>query len=156
MFRWFIGALGQGLSVFSRVQEVSQFRLDGGDVSHAFGAGVAANWTYWTEHSVTAVPVVVASAALLVVLLGLTVVRHGASGLAAFAAFAAIGLPALVVPAWYCVLSNHSQIHAFFVYRSLPAAVGVLLLAGVVVSGRRSPVRASEDPRTAGDLLRHG
>ncbi|MEW1956575.1 hypothetical protein [Kineococcus sp. NPDC059986] len=133
VFRWFIGALGQGLSVFSRVQEVSQFRLDGGDVSHAFGAGVVANWTYWTQHSVTAVPVVVASTVLLAVLVALTLARHGVRGLATFAA---VALPALVVPAWYCVLSNHSQIHAFFVYRSLPAAVGVLLLAGVVACRR--------------------
>ncbi|PRY13940.1 hypothetical protein [Kineococcus rhizosphaerae] len=133
VFRWFIGALGQGLSVFSRVQEVSQFRLDGGDVSHAFGAGVVANWRFWTEHSITAVPVVVAAAVLLVVLLAVAVKRHGVAGLLGFAA---IGLPALVVPAWYCVLSNHSQIHAFFVYRSLPAAVGVLLLAGVVAARR--------------------
>ena len=134
VFRWFIGALGQGLSVFSRVQEVSQFRLDGGDVSHALGAGVVANWNYWTEHSVTAVPVAVAAAVVVLALLVLTVARHGVAGLSVFVA---VALPALVVPAWYCVLSNHSQIHAFFVYRSLPAAVGVVLLAAVVAARRR-------------------
>ncbi|WP_432510853.1 hypothetical protein [Kineococcus sp. SYSU DK001] len=139
--RWVIGALGQGLSVFSRVQEVSQFRLDGGDVSKTFGAGLVANWDYWTGHSVTAVPVVVAAAVLLVGLLVVAVRRHGSAGLLGFAA---VGLPALVVPAWYCVLSNHSQIHAFFVYRSLPAAVGVLLLAGVVAA-KRSRTRVEAD-----------
>jgi putative effector of murein hydrolase LrgA (UPF0299 family) len=75
----------------------------------------------------------VASTVLLAVLVALTLARHGVRGLATFAA---VALPALVVPAWYCVLSNHSQIHAFFVYRSLPAAVGVLLLAGVVACRR--------------------
>jgi hypothetical protein len=149
--RWAIGALGQGLSVFSRVQEVSRFRLDGGDVSQTFGAGLVANWEFWTGASVTAVPVVGAAAVLVVVLLALAVRRHGPAGALAFAA---VGLPALVVPAWYCVLSNHSQIHAFFTYRSLPAAVGVLLLAAVVAARRpatgRTADRSGQGVRLAG------
>jgi hypothetical protein len=141
--RWAIGALGQGLSVFSRVQEVSQFRLDGGDVSKTFGAGVVANWEFWTEASVTAVPVAIAVGVLTVVLLAVTVKRHGLAGLLAFAA---IGLPVLVVPAWYCVLSNHSQIHAFFTYRSLPAAFGVVLLAAVVAARRAGVPQLDHEP----------
>ena len=144
--RWAIGALGQGFSVFSRVQEVSRFRLDGGDVSHAFGAGLVANWEFWTGASVTAVPVVVVASVLVAGLVLLAVHRHGPAGVLAFAG---VGLPALVVPAWYCVLSNHSQIHAFFTYRSLPAAVGVVLLAAVVAA--RRPGRPEVAARPGGD-----
>ncbi|NIR40405.1 MAG: hypothetical protein GWN79_22595, partial [Actinobacteria bacterium] len=37
--------------------------------------------------------------------------------------------PALVPFAWFEILSNHSQIHHWYTYRSLPIALGVLLLA---------------------------
>ena len=131
--RWVIAALVQGPGIFAKVQEVSRFRLDGGDVSQEFGAGLVANWRWWTGHTATLVPVLAAAAVVVAVALVLTVRRHGPRALLRTAVLAA---PALVVPAWYCVLSNHSQIHAFFTYRSLAAAVGVLVVAAVVPASR--------------------
>jgi len=131
--RWVIAACVQGLGVFRRVQEIGEYRLDGGDVSQQFGAAIGANWTWWVQHTATAVPLVLAGAVVVLVSLVLAVRRHGAQGALVAAVLAA---PALVVPAWYTVLSNHSQIHAFFTYRSLPAALGVVVMAAVVAAAR--------------------
>ncbi|WP_432498292.1 hypothetical protein [Kineococcus gypseus] len=136
--RWVVAALVQGPGVFARVGEVSRFRLDGGDVSQRFGAGLARNWSAWVDGSATAVPVLAAAAAAVAVGLVLGVRRAGARAPLASAVLAA---PALVVPAWYCVLSNHSQIHAFFTHRSLAVAVGVVVLAALVPA-QRAPARS--------------
>ena len=45
-----------------------------------------------------------------------------------------LAAPALIVPLWYEVLSNHSQVHAFFTYRSVAAAVGIGVAACVVAA----------------------
>ncbi|MGI4895961.1 MAG: hypothetical protein ACRYF3_12690, partial [Janthinobacterium lividum] len=147
--RWVIAAIAQGPSVFSTVEEVSAIRINGGDVSQTFGAGIVANWNYWVDTSATAVPVLVAAGVVVLALLSVTARRHGSRGLLAAAVLAA---PALVVPAWYCVLSNHSQVHSFFTYRSVPAAVGVVVMAVVVTAGRRSVTTAPDVPQVAGDV----
>ncbi len=59
---------------------------------------------------------------------------------------ALLAAPALLVPAWYEVLSNHSQVHAFFTYRSVPAALGVLVAACLVAATR--PRSTSGTPHT--------
>lgn len=82
--------------------------------------------------------------------LGWAVRRRGAGVLLVFLAAAA---PAMVVPFWYEVMSNHSQIHTFFMYRAVPAAIGVVLAAAVAVcvaSSRRAltePVETQETDR---------
>ncbi|NAZ81308.1 hypothetical protein GTR02_05715 [Kineococcus sp. R8] len=138
--RWVIAALVQGPGVFRRVAEVGEYRLDGGGVSQEFGAAIGANWTWWVQHTVTAVPLLVAAAVVVVVGLVLAARRSGAQGLLVAAVLAA---PALVVPAWYVVLSNHSQVHAFFTYRSIPAAVGVVAMAAVVAAS--GPLRPAPE-----------
>lgn len=45
----------------------------------------------------------------------------------------ALTSPALLVVLWLELLSNHSQIHMFFVYRSIPVAVGIVTAACVAV-----------------------
>lgn len=141
--RWLIAAAFMGTSVFTKVSDVSRYRLDGGDTSKAFGAGVSANWNWWLEHSATAVPLLIAAGIVVLLGIGLTLVRHGVPALVSTLVLAA---PALVVPLWYCVLSNHSQIHAFFTYRSIPAAVGIVAMAAVVTA-RRTPVLAADRER---------
>ena len=148
--RWVIAASVQGPGVFRRVQEIGEYRLDGGGVSRQFGAAIGANWTWWVDHTVTAVPLLVAAAVVTLVGVGLAVRRHGAPGALVAAVLAA---PALVVPAWYTVLSNHSQVHAFFTYRSIPAAVGVVVMAAVVAAGPRladAPPLRPEENRSMG------
>ncbi|MEM9519863.1 MAG: hypothetical protein AAGA37_11130 [Actinomycetota bacterium] len=51
---------------------------------------------------------------------------------------------ALVPLVWYEVLSNHSQIHAWFTYRSLPMAMGVVLLVFLTPAPERSNAVISE------------
>jgi hypothetical protein len=41
----------------------------------------------------------------------------------------AAAIPAVIPFVWYEATSNHSQIHEWFTYRSLPIALGVVLLA---------------------------
>ena len=134
--RWVIAAIAFGPGVFSSIAQVGAFRLDGDNplVVHAAGAATRANLEVWLGQTPTAwtVLALVAVVALAGVVLG--VVRRGWAALALFAVVAA---PAAVVPAWYEVMSNHSQIHAFFTYASLPAAAGVVALAGLVAATPR-------------------
>lgn len=150
--RWVFAALVQGPEVFARIRDVSRYRVEGDNaaVVHELGAPLRANTARWLDTTATAVPLIVVAGMVVVAALVLAVRRRGPTALARAAVLAA---PALVVPAWYEVLSNHSQIHAFFTYRSLPAALGVVVMAAVVAAGSRRPaVRAvvvPYDTRTA-------
>ncbi|MBF5081484.1 hypothetical protein [Quadrisphaera sp. INWT6] len=129
--RWVVAAAVQGPGVLTAVADKSAERLDGAGaaVDPAFGAPTSANVTYWWSTTATALPLLVVAAVAVVVALVLAVRRGGAPRLVVAALLAA---PALLVPAWYEVLSNHSQVHAFFTYRSVPAAVGVVVAACAV------------------------
>lgn len=66
---------------------------------------------------------------LLVVILALvlaTVVRRPASEVATRSVVASTALVPLI---WFETLSNHSQIHAWFTYRSIPMALGIVAMA---------------------------
>ncbi|TNM68779.1 hypothetical protein FHN55_06125 [Streptomyces sp. NP160] len=131
--RWLVAAAVQGPGVFAAVRDKSAERLDGAAraVDPSFGAPTAANVERWLGTAPTAWPLLVVAAVVVVVALALAVQRGGASRLLLAAVLAA---PALVVPAWYEVLSNHSQVHAFFTYRSVPAALGVVVAACVLAA----------------------
>lgn len=133
--RWVIAAAVQGPGVFTAVRDKSAERLDGAGaaVDPSFGAPTAANLTRWLDTAPTAQPLLVTAAVVVVVALVVAVRRGGAGRLLVAAVLAA---PALLVPAWYEVLSNHSQVHAFFTYRSVPAAVGVVVAASVLAASR--------------------
>ena len=67
-----------------------------------------------------------------------------------------MSLPAAVIPFWYVVVSNHSQIHMFFVNRGVPAALAVLTAACLLVAARPrtterrvEPDGTSEEPAVA-------
>ena len=137
--RWVVAAAVQGPGVLAAVADKSAERLDGASASvdASFGAPTSTNVTYWWSTTATAGPLLAVAAVAVVVALVLAVRRGGARRCAVAGLLAA---PALLVPAWYEVLSNHSQVHAFFTYRSVPAAVGVLVLAAVVAArGRAAP-----------------
>ena len=131
--RWVIAAIAFGPGVFSSIAQVGAFRLDGDNplVVHALGAATRANLGVWLGQTPTAWTVVGVVVAVAVVGVVVGVVRRGWGALALFAVVAA---PAAVVPAWYEVMSNHSQIHAFFTYACLPAAAGVVALAGLAAA----------------------
>ncbi len=134
--RWCIAALARGPEVFAQVREVGAFRLEGENpmVIATFGAATRANLREWLWNIPTAWWVLLVVALVALGGIGVGVLRRGPGALALFAAVAA---PAAVVPVWYEVMSNHSQIHAFFTYASLPAAAGVLALAGIAASTPR-------------------
>ena len=132
--RWLITAAFLGWDhTMSVVSDTARFRIDGdyGSVSHTFGAAVLKNGQTWL--AVPVMPEVVLVIALLASVLGLAVAwrRHGARGLAAALVLSA---PALIAVVWMLVLSNHSQIHAGFVYRNVPTSIGIVVAACLVAA----------------------
>jgi hypothetical protein len=115
------------------VTGIARFRIDGqyGSVSHVFGAAVVDNVRTWLRLPVTPEPVLVASLVWGLVALAVAWRRYGAQRLVVAAVLAA---PALIAPLWMLVLSNHSQIHDVFVYRTVPASLGIALAACLVSS----------------------
>lgn len=111
------------------------FRLDGayGTVRNTFGAATRRNVGYWLNVAPTARVVLIVSVVVVLGALVLAVRRHGLGQLVVVVVLA---LPALVVPLWYEVLRNHSQIHAFFTYRDVPVAVGIGLAAALLATAR--------------------
>lgn len=129
--RWLLAVPFAGAGrVWDEVAHQILFRTQGEwkNTSSAFGAATLRNLRYWNDHITTAHAVLAISAVLIVVGLILAL-RGGARNLLAIFV---ISLPAMIVPVWYEALSNHSQIHAFFVYKAVPAALGVVLFAVAV------------------------
>lgn len=125
--KWVLAAIWLGRQrVVDDVRDTIEFRLDGESPYSEQGLGIAVgdNMSYWLDRPLTGLLLVVAAAIVLARLRA--VVRRGTSALTDIGAAA---LPALVPFAWFEILSNHSQIHHWYTYRSLPIALGVLLLA---------------------------
>jgi hypothetical protein len=114
--------------------------------SPGFLAPITRNVRYWLGLG-TGPPVLVLAAAITLVAMGIAVRRHGAARLAWFAVLAA---PAVLAPAWYAALRNHSLIHVAKVYASLPAAVGIVTAAALAAA--LAPDRARE----AADVVETG
>jgi hypothetical protein len=135
--RWLITVVFLGWGhVMHVVLGIAKFRVDGDfhAVSHVFGAAVVRNVRTWLAVPVTPELVLVASA--VTVLVGLAV-AWGRFGVRQLAVAAVLSAPALVAPAWMLVLSNHSQIHDVFVYRTVPASIGIVLGACLVAARLR-------------------
>ena len=144
--RWVVAGAFLGVPETLEVVRRNVGIRTGGDhagVSEAFGAGVRRNVTYWWE--VVPTSGLVLSGCLLAAGVGLVLaLRRG--GPARWGAAAVLALPALAVPFWYTVLSNHSQIHAFFVNRGVAAALAVLTAACLAAAVR--PHAGTGEPRT--------
>ena len=142
--RWLVAAAFLGWDpVADNVFGIARFRVSGdhSGVSHTFGAAVARNWSTWMALPVTPALVLVGSVVAALVCLLLAWRRSGTALLPVAGLLAA---PALVVPVWLVVLSNHSQIHDHFVYRTVPAALGVVLAACVLVAARPGRPRRAD------------
>ncbi len=133
--RWIIAAIFLGYQqTYDFIQKNVDFRTTGDyqGVTMGFGHPTAANWHYWLSHVPTAKAVLLVGGLMILAALAVAWVRHGwgraAAGLV-------ISLAAVAIPLWYEVLSNHSQIHSFFTYRGVPAALGVGLFAALLVAG---------------------
>lgn len=141
--RWLFAVVFLGVDetlsvVRGKVAERTGGAWDG--VSDAFGAGVVSNLDYWWDRVPTSSLVLVACTVAVLAGLVLAVVRGGPRRLAVAAV---LGAPALVVPVWYAVLSNHSQIHEFFVYRNVPAALAVVTAAALAAAAPPRPEDAT-------------
>ena len=132
MSRWALAILVLGWDTAMRdIGGQMQVRMDLGvqSVDATLGAGVVRNVRYWWETMPTAPALLLLGSGSLVVLL-LPGLRFGKVSLHPFWLLA---LPALVVPVWYEVFSNHSQIHAAFTYRYVPLTLSLVLLAAIPV-----------------------
>ncbi|MFI7583651.1 hypothetical protein ACH9DO_07650 [Kocuria sp. M1N1S27] len=145
--RWTFAVVFLGLDetlsvVRGKVAERTGGEWDG--VSDVFGAGVRSNVEYWWNTVPTSSLVLLGCTVAALVGLGLAVARGGPGRLVVAAV---LGAPALVVPVWYIVLSNHSQIHEFFVNRNVPAALAVATAAALVAAARPRTADASPEAR---------
>jgi hypothetical protein len=143
--RWLIAAAYLGWDyVWDTVLGIARFRVGGAyvTVSQTFGAAIPRNWATWRELPVMPELVLLVAVAASAWALVVAWRRFGVSRVLAAGVLAA---PALVVPVWLIVLSNHSQIHDHFVYRTVPAALGVVLGACVLAAtvGPREGQRSS-------------
>lgn len=145
--RWVLAAVALEGEVMSDILEQGQFRVSGDHprVEDRLGAAVDANWTWWIDHLVTARVLVVVAALVAVWALVVVVRRAGWRGVVPVAV---LGAPAAIVPAWYELLSNHSQIHRHFTYRSLVMALAIGVAACVLVA------RTPEEHRSEGQPAR--
>ncbi|ALE06662.1 hypothetical protein AL755_16315 [Arthrobacter sp. ERGS1:01] len=133
--RWVIAALFLGVrTTVDFITSNVEFRTGGSHtgVTLGFGNPTNANWAYWTSHMPTATFVLVVC--LIVVVLAIVVAwlragwRRALTGLM-------LSASGIFVFVWYEAVSNHSQIHAFFTYRGIPAALGILVFSFLLVAG---------------------
>lgn len=135
---WFVGYVGMWFGkwvyaalvlgprlVYDDVTDTIGRRLDG-DTVHSepgFGNAIADNVAAFRDR-----PFATAVLLATVVIVAVGVARRPVVDTVARAVIAA----AAVVPfVWFEVASNHSQIHAWFTYRSIPVALGVVVMASL-------------------------
>lgn len=150
--RWLVGAavIGWTTVMDNVTAKVDERIADHTRVSGDLGAGVVLNVRTWLDTVVTAGPTLLACA--VVVLVSAVVVVRGPRARRDGLAAVVLAVPALVVVFWLTVLSNHSQVHDHFVYRTVPAALGVVTAAAVLAAARPRALRVSptgEAPREA-------
>lgn len=152
MTRWVLAVATFGDSAWQEILGVIGNRLQGqvdGLVLPGPLEATRRNTQFWLETIPTAPAVAVAALVTFIACLVWMLVRREWVRLGAFAAMAAA---ALLVPMWFELLNNHSQIHLFFVYRAVPTAVGVAAAAALVaVFTRRASGAAPVRPPVVGE-----
>lgn len=126
----------------SNLQKAIEFRVSGAyeSVQQSIGHATLANLGFWLgtfpSASVAFLAVIVAAAASVFTWSRLG--RHHLSNAAAL-----LAIPALIVPVWYELLRNHSQLHNWFTYRQLAGALGIVAASFAVVWLNGRPKRSS-------------
>jgi hypothetical protein len=124
--KWVLAGLFLGpAAAFQDVAAQLSFRVAGENsaVVAGFGHGAGANLAHWLDRPLGfLVPVGMALAVFLII----RILREAAADFIYILTVTGLALIPLV---WYEVLSNHSQIHFWITYRSLPLALGALLFA---------------------------
>lgn len=157
--KWAFAAAVLGLDpVVDNVRDQIQFRLSGDDeyVSSVRTRGLTDSVEMWWRQPLT--PWVVVA---LVGVLAAVAIRRRPDRSTIIAIGRRVLIVAVPVAAWFVALNNHSQIHAWMVYRSLALAVGGL--AAVVYVDLSRDALAVDPPRAeptaantsgAGNLIR--
>lgn len=133
--KWVIAAAVLGSDdVVDNVRDQVRFRLSGDyeGVSSNRLRGLTAVVEMWWSKPLT--PWILAAVA---VVLAVTALRRHA--LPSAGSLVAVGTVVVAVAAWFVVLSNHSQIHPWLVYRSLPIALGAVAALVHADIARRTP-----------------
>lgn len=126
MVRWLLAMIVWPPSVVvDDVLHQMLFRIDGENskVTKQFGAASIDNFRYWFSHSVLSYVLVAVALLLLLWVLIRIVKRPNTDQNFALTLYSS----SVIIPIWYELLSNHSQIHTFFSYRSCAIAVGILI-----------------------------
>jgi hypothetical protein len=134
--RWLLAVIAFGDSAWNEIFGVIGNRLQGQYqdlVVPGLGQPTLRNAAFWLSTIPTARWIAVACLVVSLACIAWLVVRRRWRVLGVLVAVAS---PALIVVLWLELLSNHSQIHMFFVYRSIPAAVGIVTAACVVACTR--------------------
>jgi hypothetical protein len=143
MSKWVLGATVYGVDEMRQhVSGAIEGRLDGDHADLEFGllGGHDRVWDEWWNVLLTPIvlPVVVVAAIVLTV-------RRGRFDLAATWLSRLVVSSAVLIPlVWYAILRNHTQIHAWFVYRSLAVGVAIFVMAWTATP----PEEAEIDERT--------
>ena len=157
VWKWIFAAAVLGLDdVLDNVRSQIEFRLSGEfeGVSSSRTRGLTDNLSVWWDQPLT--PWVVVA---VVAVLGIATIRSRPGREVGTWIAASSALVVVPVMGWYLVLNNHSQIHSWLVYRSLPIAFGALsalLYATVtkrVLAADSAPLAAGSAAETAGSEL---
>jgi hypothetical protein len=65
-----------------------------------------------------------------------------------------IASPAVIPLVWYELLKNHSQVHVWFTYRSIPLVIGIVAAAAVIGWRPIGDAASRSDARASSDSLR--
>lgn len=139
MTKWAIAVAVFGQSAWAEILGVITNRIQGqydGLVVPGIGQPTVRNFLFWYQTIPTAR--VIFWCGVVIVLIGAVAVLVR-QRVAAIAGALVLASPILLIVGWLELLSNHSQIHVFFVYRSVPAAIGIVVAAIVVVAAHRAP-----------------
>jgi len=141
--KWVLASFVFGIE---RVVDVIRFTTenrisgDNGNIDDGLVASIRANASVWWSQPLAGVTV-----ALLAVAVIVTWRRRGrwSPPPRRWADRLVLAAPALVPLVWYELLRNHSQVHVWFTYRSIPLALGIVA-AALVIALPAAPQRSDE------------
>ncbi|MEM9513448.1 MAG: hypothetical protein AAGA42_01215 [Actinomycetota bacterium] len=133
--KWIFAVPIYGFSaVREQITDQVTTRLDGdvGYIDLSLGGGVRWTWSRWIDHPLA--PAVLISIVALVT--AVLVVRWRRSAIEAqyrrlWVSRLALAAPMLLVPLWFEVVRNHTQVHGF-TFRSVPYALGIIAASLIV------------------------
>jgi hypothetical protein len=136
--KWILAMPFEGVShVIDDVRGATTLRLGGEatDVDTSFGAAFVRNIDFWIDRPLGRVMTFMAA-----VLVVYAFIRRRRRALEWVIATALV--PCLIAVGWYLLLSNHSYVHVWMVYRAIPVALGIVSFASMCsLVNHRPPVR---------------